>query len=285
MSMNSIKTAALLALLTALFMGVGMVLAGTAGLIMGFGVALAMNFVSYWWSDSLVLKMTKAHEVSPAEAPELHSIVDELVLYARMPKPKVYIIESDQPNAFATGRSPSKAAVAATTGIMNILTREELYAVMAHEISHVRNRDTRTSTIVATLAGAITMLTYWATWSMMLGGRRDNQNMLVGLLAIIVAPIAAAMIQFAISRSREYEADRTGAQICGKPAALASALRKLEAGAQRIPMQVSEGTAALFIVNPLRGKSMARLFSTHPPMDDRIRRLEEMAMNPAQHLR
>ena len=280
MSTNSLRTAALLAVLTALFIGVGYVLAGTGGMIMGFTFALVMNFVSYWFSDSLILKMSRAKEVSEAEAPLLHSIVDELAMYARIPKPRVYIMEQEQPNAFATGRSPSHAAVAVTTGIMQILDREELFGVLAHEISHVKNRDTLTSTIVATLAGAITMLTWWAQWALIFGGGRDRNNqgnMIVGLIAIILAPIAATLIQLGISRSREYEADRTGALISGKPEALASALEKLEMGAQRIPMKVPEGAAALFIVNPLRGKSMGNLFSTHPPTAERVARLRSMS--------
>ncbi len=277
-SVNSIKATALLAALTALFIFVGFVLAGTAGMIMGIVFAFVMNFVSFWFSDSLVLKMARAREVSREDAPELHSIVDELAADAGVPRPKVYIMQADQPNAFATGRSPKHAAVAVTTGITQILNRDELYGVLAHEISHVKNRDTLTSTIVATLAGAITMLTFWAQWALIFGGGRRNgtAGMLVGLLMIILAPIAASMIQFGISRSREYEADRTGARISGKPLALASALEKLEMSAQRTPMQVSEGTAALFIVNPLKGRSMAGLFSTHPPIAERVARLRAM---------
>ena len=284
-STNALKTTALLAALTALFIFVGFALAGTGGMIMGFAFALVMNFVSYWFSDSLILKMSRAHEVTPEQAPDLHALVDELAADAGIPKPKVYIMEADQPNAFATGRSPSHAAVAVTTGIMRILDREELFGVLAHEVSHVKNRDTLTSTIVATLAGAITMLAFWAQWALIFGGgRRDGNgggNMIIGLLMIILAPIAATMIQLGISRSREYEADRTGAQISGKPLALASALEKLEMGAQQIPMQVSEGTAALFIVNPLRGGGMGRLFSTHPPMAERVARLRQMSGDQA----
>ena len=276
---NSLKTVLLLGLLSGLLLALGEMLGGPQGLVTAFGFAVVMNFVSYWFSDSLILKMSRAHEVSEAEAPELHSIVEELALYARIPKPKVYIMEADQPNAFATGRSPNHAAVAVTTGIQRILNRDEMFGVLAHEISHVKNRDTLTSTIVATLAGAITMLTWWAQWALIFGGgRRDsgNANLIIGLATIIVAPIAATMIQLGISRSREYEADRTGAQISGKPLALASALEKLEMGAQRIPMQVTEGAAALFIVNPLRGRSFGRLFSTHPPIEQRIERLRAM---------
>lgn len=275
MSSNTLKTTALLALLTALFIGAGYTLAGTGGMILGLVIALAMNFGSYWFSDKIVFAMTKAKQVSPEEAPELHALVEELARDAGIPKPKVYIMESDQPNAFATGRSPKHAAVAVTTGIMRILDREELYGVMAHEVSHVKNRDTLTSTIVATIAGAITMLQFIFLFG---GGRREGGGgAILGLVALIVAPIAAMMIQFAISRAREYEADRTGAKISGKPLALASALQKLEMGAQAIPMNVPEGAAPLFIVNPLKGHSMASLFSTHPPMAQRIARLREMA--------
>ena len=280
-SANTLRTTALLAALTALFLLVGYALGGGGGMVMGFILALAMNFVSYWFSDSIILKMSRAHEVTDSEQPQLHAAVHELALSAGLPMPKVYIMEQDQPNAFATGRNPGHAAVAVTSGIMRILDRDELRAVLAHELGHVKNRDTLTATIVATLAGAISMLTFWAQWALIFGGgRRDgngNGQLIIGLATIILAPIAAMMIQMGISRAREYEADRAGAGISGNPLALASALRKLDQASRGIPMDVREGTAALYIVNPLSGRAMAGMFSTHPPIAERIARLEAMA--------
>jgi len=249
-------------------------------MIIAFIFAAGMNLFSYWFSDKLVLKMYKAHEASESEAPELYRVVRDLAMRAGMPTPKVYVIPSDQPNAFATGRNPEHAAVAATTGILRILTREELAGVMAHELAHVRNRDILIGTIAATIAGAITMLATMAQWAMIFGGRRDDRGGggLIGMLAMmILAPIAAALIQMAISRSREYQADVSGAQLCGNPMWLASALGKLDAASGRIPMNATPATAHMFIVNPLRGGGMVSLFSTHPPMEDRIARLEKMA--------
>jgi heat shock protein HtpX len=239
-----------------------------------------MNFFSYWFSDKLVLKMYGAQEVSPAEAPQLHQIVEELAREAGIPKPKVYIIPDDSPNAFATGRNPEHAAVAATQGIMRLLTPTELKGVLAHEIGHVRNRDILISTIAATIAGAIMILADMARWGAMFGfGGRDNEEGpgIVGLLVMsIIAPIAAMLIQLAISRSREYLADETGAHLAHNPESLARALEKLQMGVQRVPMDASPSTAHMFIVNPLSGSTLMNLFSTHPPLEERIARLRAM---------
>jgi heat shock protein HtpX len=243
-----------------------------------------MNFVSYWFSDKIVLAMYGAKEVSEAEYPDFFGMVRQLAVQAGMPMPKVYIIPSETPNAFATGRNPEHAAVAATTGILRILTREELMGVMAHEISHVRHRDILISTIAATIAGAITYLAHMAQWAAIFGGGRardEEGGGMFGMIAMaIVAPIAAMLIQMAISRSREYEADKGGAEIVGNPLYLAGALRKLETVNRQIPMDANPSTAHMFIVNPLTGGGLMSLFSTHPPMEERVRRLEAMAYGP-----
>lgn len=267
--------------LTVLLVLIGGAFGGRQGMIMAFMFASVMNMFSYWFSDKIVLRMYGAKEVSEAEAPMLYSVTRDLAMKMNMPMPKVYIIPSDAANAFATGRNPNHAAVAATEGILRMLTKEELAGVMAHEMGHVRNRDILIGTIAATIAGAISMLAHMAQWAMIFGGgRRDDDEgaggMIGGILMIILAPIAAALIQMAISRSREYEADATGARICGNPLALASALKKLQAGTQRIPMDANPATAHMFIVNPLRGRGFVNLFSTHPPMEERIARLEAM---------
>jgi len=269
--------------LTVLLVFIGGAFGGRQGVIIAFMFAMATNLFSYWFSDKIVLRMYSAREVTEAEAPELYSVTRDLAMKMRMPMPKVYIIPSDAPNAFATGRNPNHAAVAATQGILRLLTREELAAVMAHELGHVTNRDILIGTIAATIAGAISMLAHIAQWGMIFGGfggRRDDDEgaggMIGTILMIILAPIAALLIQMAISRSREYEADATGARISGNPLALASALRKLQAGSQRIPMDANPATAHMFIVNPLRSGGIVNLFSTHPPMEDRIARLESM---------
>jgi len=279
--MNTTKTVILMVGLTVLLVLIGGAFGGRQGMIMAFMFASVMNIFSYWFSDKIVLRMYRAQEVSEADAPMLYSVTRDLAMKMNMPMPKVYIIPSDASNAFATGRSPNHAAVAATEGILRLLTREELAGVMAHEMGHVRNRDILIGTIAATIAGAISMLANMAQWAMIFGGgRRDDDEgaggMIGGILMIILAPIAAALIQMAISRSREYEADATGAQICGNPLALASALKKLQAGSQRIPMDANPATAHMFIVNPLRGRGFVNLFSTHPPLEDRIARLEAM---------
>src|ERR1041384_266381 len=273
--MNTTKTIILMVGLTVLLVFVGGALGGRQGIIIAFMFAMAMNLFSYWFSDKIVLKMYHAREATEAEAPMLWGVTHDLALKMNMPMPKVYIIPSEAPNAFATGRNPKHAAVAATQGILRLLTREELEGVMAHELGHVRNRDILIGTIAATIAGAISLIANMAQWAMLFGGfggrRDDNERgggMLAGIAMIILAPIAAALIQMAISRSREYEADATGARLCGNPLWLASALKKLHTGAQRVPMNATPATAHMFIVNPLRGGGMMNLFSTHPPLED-----------------
>ena len=281
--MNTTKTIVLMVGLTVLLVFIGGALGGRQGMIFAFIFAGAMNMFSYWFSDKLVLRMYNAQEVTEAEAPMLWGVTHDLALKMDMPMPRVYVIPSDAPNAFATGRNPNHAAVAATEGILRLLTREELEGVMAHELGHVRNRDILIGTIAATIAGAISMLANMAQWAMIFGGggRRDNRegggNLIAGIAMIILAPIAAALIQMAISRSREYEADASGARICGNPIWLANALRKLHLGSQRVPLDATPATAHMFIVNPLRGGGLVNLFSTHPPIEDRIARLESMA--------
>ncbi|SNB47672.1 zinc metalloprotease HtpX [Geobacter sp. DSM 9736] len=279
--MNALKTTLLLALLTVLLVLAGGAIGGKSGMTFALVMAAVMNFVSYWFSDRIVLAMYGAKQVTEAEQPGFYGLVRQLSIQAGIPMPKVYIIPSETPNAFATGRNPQNAAVAATTGIMRILTREELLGVMAHELSHVKHRDILISSIAATVAGAITYLANMAQWAAMFGGHRDRDEEgggLFGMLVMaIVAPIAAMLIQMAISRSREYEADRGGAAVSGDPLHLASALRKLQMANQQIPMEASPATAHMFIVNPLTGGGILSLFSTHPPMEERIRRLEEMA--------
>lgn len=282
---NMLKTTVLLAALTGLLVVIGNYIGGTGGMIIAFLFAVILNFGSYWYSDKIVLKMYRAKEVSPAEAPNLHRIVDGLVMKAGIPKPKVYIVESGMPNAFATGRNPEHAAVAATNGILEILSYEEMEGVLAHELAHVKNRDTLISAIAATLAGVVTMLASWAQWAAIFGGfggRDDDSGGIIGLIAMaILAPIAATLIQLAISRSREFAADAEGAAISRKPWALASALEKLEYGNSNYRPRVSdvqakESSAHMFIVNPLKGGTIQSLFSTHPITEERVKRLREM---------
>lgn len=285
--MNTLRTTVLLACLTGLLLFAGKALGGNGGMVVALIFAIVMNFGSYWFSDKLVLRMYQAQRVEPNQAPELYSVVQDLARRAQMPMPAVYIIETDTPNAFATGRNPKHAAVAATTGLLRIMNREELTGVLAHELSHVRHRDTLVSAIAATLAGAITMLANMAQWMLLFGGLRGNDNeqgggggLLGALVMMIMAPLAAMLIQMAVSRSREFGADQGGAELTGNPLGLANALRKLERGNERAPMQTAAehpATAHLFIVNPLGGLRLARLFSTHPPTEERIRRLEAMA--------
>ena len=280
--MNQAKTVFLLVLLTGILLGLGWAFGGTTGIIIAFAFSLAMNVWAYWFSDKLALAMAGAHQVSEQDDPELHRIVQEVADMARLPKPKVYVVQNDSPNAFATGRNPKHSVVAVTTGIRRILDREELKAVLSHEMGHVRNRDILVSTIVATVAGAVMLLASIARWGLFFGfGRRNNNGgaiaLVLWLVIIILAPIAALLIRMAISRSREYGADEAGAEISGRPLALASALRKLQMGANMRPMQVNESTAHLYIVNPLRSDFVGNLFSTHPPTEDRIARLERMA--------
>jgi heat shock protein HtpX len=277
--MNVVRTAMLIALMTALFMGVGYLIGGAGGMMIAFLIAAGMNLFSYWNADKMVLRMHHAQEVDERSAPEYFGIVRDLAANAGLPMPKVYVIDNPQPNAFATGRNPQNAAVAATTGLLQRLSPEEVAGVMAHELAHVQNRDTLTMTITATLAGAISML---GNFAFFMGGNRDNNNPLgiVGVLvAIIVAPLAAMMVQMAISRTREYSADRRGAEICGQPLWLASALDKIARGAKAIHNPDAErnpATAHLFIVNPLSGERMDGLFSTHPNVENRIAALEAM---------
>ncbi|HEX8183958.1 MAG TPA: zinc metalloprotease HtpX [Blastocatellia bacterium] len=280
--MNRLKTMMLLAALTALLLWIGQALAGQTGLVIALLFTGLMNLASYWWSDKIVLRMYHAQEVSESQAPQLHAIVRDLAMRAGLPMPRVYLIPEENPNAFATGRNPQHAAVAVTAGITRLLSREELSAVLAHELGHVRNRDTLIMTVAATIAGALSMLANMAMWGMMMGGRsnddEDGASPLAGLVGIIVAPIAAAMIQMAISRSREFMADEEGARLTGNPLALASALRKIEEWSRRVPMHAgSPATAHLFIINPFAGMSMAQMFSTHPSTEARVERLEALA--------
>ncbi len=280
--MNTLKVGVLLVALTALFILVGDAIGGRGGAMIAFALALVMNFVSYWFSDKIVLGMYGARPLSPADAPELYRITERLAERAGIPVPRLYVVPGDQPNAFATGRSPANSAVAVTQGLLRLLDRDEVEGVIAHEIAHIRHRDTLTMTVVATIAGAVMLLADMARWAMIFGGARSDDreggNPLVYLLIIIVAPIAAMLIQLAISRAREYEADATGARLAGNPDGLINALRKLEQASRMIPMQASPSTAHLFIVNPLRGVggTLVSLFMTHPPIEERIRRLQQM---------
>ena len=279
---NVLRTTVLLAALTALFLVIGGAIGGNQGLFIAFVFALLMNFASYWFSDKIVLSMYGAREVSLHEAPDLYRLVQRLAQRTGIPMPRVYIIPSDAPNAFATGRNPQHGAVAVTEGILRLLDTDELAGVLAHELGHIRNRDTLIMTVAATLAGAITMLAHMAQWGAIFGfGRRDEEDsggggMLSLLFMAILAPIAATLIQLAISRSREYFADSTGAAIAGSPSGLARALEKLHYASQRLPMDANPATAHLFIVNPLTGGSLMNLFSTHPPIEERIRRLRRI---------
>ncbi|WP_157068039.1 zinc metalloprotease HtpX [Desulfosarcina cetonica] len=276
---NQLKTTFLLAVMTILIMVVGNLLGGRQGMMIALVLAAGMNFFSYWYSDKIVLKMYQAREVTPQQAPDLYGIVETLARQAGLPMPKVYIIPQESPNAFATGRNPEHAVVAVTQGLLNLMDHQEVMGVLAHEMAHVKNRDILIGTIAATMAGAIMMLATMARWSALFGGmqRDDNNGGGMGAIGMIVmsilAPIAAMIVQMAVSRSREYLADATGARIVGSPEGLASALEKLDGYSRRIPMHANPSTAHMFIVNPLSGKSLQSLFSTHPPMADRISRL------------
>ncbi len=281
--MNVFKTTFLLAALTLILVYAGSALGGQGGMMIAFMMAMVMNFVSYYWSDKIVLRMYGAKETSEAESPALHRIVRSITQAAGLPMPKIYLIPSDQPNAFATGRNPEHAAVAVTEGILRILNEEELAGVLAHEVSHVLNRDILIGTVAATIAGAIGMLAHMAQWALIFGGGRSNNregnsgNPLVMILMMILAPIGAMLVQMAISRTREYGADRTGASLIKNPNALASALEKLERGAKAIPMESAQpATAHMFIVSPLTGGGVMSLFSTHPPMEKRVAALRAM---------
>jgi len=280
--MNGLKTAALLGLMTALILGVGHYFGGQQGMVIAFVMAAILNLVSYWFSDKIVLAMYRAKPVDRNQAPELYSILEELTSRANIPMPRLYIIPTESPNAFATGRNPQHAAVAVTEGILGLLTRDELKGVLAHELSHVTNRDILISSVAATLAGAIMMLARIAQFGLFFGGyggRSDDRrgsNPIGLLLTLILAPIAAMLIQLAISRSREYAADESGARLVGHGAGLANALQKLQTVSKRMPLQASPATAHLFIMKPFTGQSLMELFSTHPPTEKRIERLKEL---------
>jgi heat shock protein HtpX len=274
--MNTLRTTILLAALTGLFLAIGFAIGGVPGMVIAFGLAAALNFFAYWSSDKLALRMAGAREVSVQDAPRLHASVEEVAYQAGVPKPKVYLVQNDTPNAFATGRNPEHAAVAVTTGITRLLDERELRAVLGHEMAHVKNRDILTSSIVATLAGAISML---AWMSLLFRGSR-GYGAIISLAAFLLAPIAAALIQAGISRTREFQADATGAELTHDPEALASALEKLHQGVQERPMEatpMAESTSHMYIVHPFRGGGMANLFSTHPKVEDRVRRLRKRA--------
>src|SRR5881628_590386 len=276
---NVFKTGLLLAVLTVMLVLIGGAVGGRQGMLIAFFVAVIMNFVSYWFSDKMVLAAYGAQPIEEASAPRLYAIVHRLTTRAGIPMPRIYLIQSETPNAFATGRNPEHAVVAVTEGIMRILDEEELEGVLAHELSHVKNRDVLISTIAATLAGAITYLAHMAQWAAMFGGRsRDDEggSPFGAILMAILAPIAAMLVQLAVSRSREYQADATGARVAGKPWGLAKALEKLQMAQQVAPMEANPATAHLFIVNPLSGRAFMNLFSTHPPIEDRIARLRAM---------
>ena len=285
--MNALKTGFLLAVMTVLLVLVGGMIGKGGGMVIAFGFALVMNAVSYWFSDKIVLAMYRARPVTEAEAPGLYSIIHRLTTQAGLPMPKLYVVPGNMPNAFATGRNPSHAAVAVTEGLLGILDQDEVEGVIAHELAHVKNRDILIGTVAATLAGTIMMLAHMARFAAIFGGyggsRNDRQGGLLGLLAVmIVGPIAALMIQMAISRSREYQADATGSQISGKPLGLAHALVKLEHASQYVPSTASPATAHMFIVNPLNGGGLMSIFSTHPPIPERVNRLEAIARKMGQ---
>lgn len=278
--MNGLKTMILMVTLTLMLIAIGGLLGGKSGMTFALIMAFGINFFSYWFSSKIVLMMYGAKEVSESDAPELYEIVRRLSYKAGIPMPKVCIIPSDQPNAFATGRNPKNGVVAVTSGIIRILTKDELEGVIAHELAHIKNRDILVGTIAATIAGAISYLAQMAQWAMIFGGRHDDEdrgNPIVAIIMMIVGPIAALLVQMAISRSREYGADASGAKISGNPLHLANALKKLHFASQKIPMDANPATAHMFIVNPLSRDGFLKLFSTHPPIEERIARLQNMA--------
>ncbi len=284
MSFNILKVGLLLAVMTVIFVAMGALIGGQTGMIIAFAIAVAMNAFSYWNSDTMVLRMHGAQQVDAQSAPEYYNMVADLARRAELPMPRVYVMHSAQPNAFATGRSPEHSAVCASTGLLEMLSREEIAGVMAHELAHIKNRDTLIMTIAATIAGAISMLANFLQFSMLFGGGRGNDGrglgMIGALIAIFVAPLAAMLVQMAISRSREYVADRVGAEICGNPLWLASALNRIAGAARQIPMDSAErvpASAHLFIINPLFGGTIDNLFSTHPNTNNRIEALQELA--------
>jgi len=279
--MNNFKTVVLMVTLTLMLVFIGGFLGGKSGMTVALLIAFAMNFIAYWFSDKIVLKMYGAREITEAEAPELYQVVAGLSQKANLPMPKVYVIDQEQPNAFATGRNPNKGAVAVTRGIMRILSREELEGVIAHELSHIKHRDILIGTIAATIAGAISYLAQMAQWAAIFGGGRNDEERggspIAAIVMMIVGPIAAMLVQMAISRSREYGADKGGALITGNPLYLAKALQKLDSASHKIPMAANPATSHMFIVNPLSGGGLVKLFSTHPPIEERIARLEAMS--------
>ncbi|MCX7958164.1 MAG: zinc metalloprotease HtpX [Deltaproteobacteria bacterium] len=280
---NTIKTALLLGLMSGIILFLGQVVGGKDGLIIALGIAILLNFFSYWFSDKIVLLSTGAQQVSPTDAPKLHSIVEQLAYSANIPKPRVYIIDTPMPNAFATGRNPSHSAVAVTTGLLDILDEHELRGVIAHELAHIKNRDILISTVAATLAAAITFFVRMLAWGLMAAGNsRDNErggsNAILGLLMIIIAPLLALIIQMWISRTREYQADESGARIAGTPHGLASALAKISEFSKRINDSPNPATAHMYIYSPLSGESLLRIFSTHPPVEERIKKLRSMTI-------
>jgi heat shock protein HtpX len=275
---NQLKTALLLAALTCIIIWIGQAVGGANGMVYAFIFALAMNLVSYWFSDKIVLKMYGAREITEAQAPELYGMVQKLSASSGLPMPRVFMIDSDSPNAFATGRNPQHAVVAVTTGIMKLLNREEIEGVLAHELAHVNNRDILIGTVAAIMAGMIMIVARMAQWAAIFGGasrdERDDGGGALGFIVLaVLAPLAATVIQLAISRSREYLADATGARFAGSPFGLANALKKISLASQRVPLQANPSTAHMFIVNPLSGRSLMSLFSTHPPVEERIKRL------------
>ena len=278
--MGYLKTAMLMAAMTALFMGVGYLIGGSGGAMIALVVAAAMNLFTWWNSDAMVLRMHNAQPLAPGDRMGLHALVTDLARNAGLPEPRVYLIDTDQPNAFATGRNPSHAAVAMTAGLVRSLTREELSGVIAHELAHIRNHDTAIMTVTATFAGAISML---ANFALFFGGSRERMGIVGSLLMMFLAPVAAALVQMAISRTREYAADKAGAEICGHPLWLASALEKIASGAARIDNDAAErnpATAHMFIINPLHGGGRDNLFSTHPATENRVAALRAMAAEP-----
>ncbi len=283
--MNTFKTALLMTVLTVLLVLAGNLIGGETGMIFAFGFALLMNVGTYWFSDKIVLKMYGAQELDPNRYGEIYSMTEEMTGRAGLPMPKMYMIRGEQPNAFATGRNPDHAAVAVTEGIVRLLSRDELRGVIAHELAHIRNRDILVATIAATFAGAITMLANMAQWAMIFGGGRSSNNEggnpIAALAMIIVMPIAATLVQLAISRQREFMADAGGAEMCGNPLSLANALKNLHNASRQIPMNASPSTAHMFIVSPFTARGLAKLFSTHPPMEERVARLEQMVYGQA----
>ncbi|HAK88570.1 MAG TPA: zinc metalloprotease HtpX [Nitrospiraceae bacterium] len=281
--MNGFKTMVLMVTLTLMLVAIGGILGGKSGMTFALIMAFGMNFITYWFSDKIVLKMYGAKPVTESEAPELYGMVRRLAHKAELPMPKVCIMEQEQPNAFATGRNPNHGTVAVTTGIMKILSREELEGVIAHELAHIKHRDILVSTVAATIAGAISYLAQMAQWAMIFGGRSNDDeegggSPIAAIVMMIVGPIAAMLVQMAISRSREYGADAGGARIAGNPMHLADALKKLHMASKQIPMHANPATSHMFIVNPLSGGGLLKLFSTHPPMEERVARLESMRM-------